>query len=178
MERHVRFQVPAWAVVVRISFWSFSSCWRSWSSVHDTTRISTDHLQITAYVRDEGAVSFSLVLDINPRERIRIYAPGAADDRGITLTVAPTPFLQFQSPTFSSPERLRLAGPDDGVAIYRKSFRVIQDVAIRAVPGSGRGPQGIEDVIVRGVLGYQACNDQLCFPPASVPLSWTVALRR
>jgi len=35
--------------------------------------------------------------------------------------------------------------------------------------------QGVEDVIVRGVLGYQVCNDQVYFPPASVPLSWTVA---
>lgn len=79
-----------------------------------------DHLEITAYVRDNVAASFSLVLDIDPRERIRIYAPGADDYRGITLTVAPTPFLQFQSPTFSTPERLHLPPPDDGVAIYRK----------------------------------------------------------
>lgn len=147
-------------------------------SVHETTRISTDHLEITAYVRDAAAASLSLVLDIAPRERIRVYAPGAAVYHAIAVTVAPTPFLQFQPPKFSTPERLHLPGPDDGVAIYRKPFRVIQDVSIRALPGSGQGSQGIEDVIVRGVLAYQACNDQVCFPPASVPLSWTVPLRR
>ena len=142
-------------------------------SVHET-RISTDHVEITAYIRDGAAASFSLVLDIAPRERIRIYAPGADEYRGITLAVAPTPSLQFRPVKFSTPERLHLPGPDDGVAIYRKPFRVIQDVSISAVPGGARGSQEIEHVIVRGVLEYHACDDRVCFPPAAVPLSWTV----
>jgi hypothetical protein len=36
---------------------------------------------------------------------------------------------------------------------------VIQDVSISAVPGSARGSQEVEHVIVRGVLEYQACVD-------------------
>lgn len=142
-----------------------------------TSRISTDHLDITAYVRDGTPGSFSLVLDIDPREGIRVYAPSAAEYYPITVTVAPTPFLQVQPPTFSPPERLHLPWTDEEVAVYRKPFRVTQDVSITPSPRHGRESLGIEDASVRAVLEYQACNDRVCFPPASVPVSWTVPLR-
>ncbi len=34
-----------------------------------------------------------------------------------------------------------------------------------------------ENVTLNGRLDYQACDDKQCFNPASVPLSWTLALR-
>lgn len=43
-------------------------------SLHEETRISTDHLEITAYVREGAAASFSLVLDIDSEDGIRVYA--------------------------------------------------------------------------------------------------------
>ena len=31
---------------------------------------------------------------------------------------------------------------------------------------------------IKGVLNYQACDDNLCFNPQSVPLTWKVNLRQ
>lgn len=137
------------------------------------SRVSTDHLDITAYVRAEAAGSFSLVLEIDPGERIRVYAPGSAEYYGIAVAAAPTPFLDLRPPTFSAPEPLDLRAAYDDVSVYRKPFRV----SITAVLRDGQSFEATEDVIVTGMLQYQACNDNVCFPPASVPLSWTLPLR-
>lgn len=150
-----------------------TACFRPDSRRGGTSRISTDHLDVTAYVRTGAAGAFSLVLDIDPRERIRVYAPGSAEYHGVTVTAAPTPFLHFHPPAFSTPERLNLPPPYDEVSVYRTPFRV----SIEASPGNSQDLQATKDVVVRGVLQYQACNDKVCFPPASVPLSWTIPVR-
>jgi len=31
--------------------------------------------------------------------------------------------------------------------------------------------------IISGTLSYQACDDRLCFAPASVPVSWTFTVK-
>jgi hypothetical protein len=33
-------------------------------------------------------------------------------------------------------------------------------------------------ITIRGALEYQACDDQVCFLPKSVPLEWTVPVKR
>jgi len=30
---------------------------------------------------------------------------------------------------------------------------------------------------VKGTLTYQACDDTICFPPRTVPLTWTVGIK-
>jgi hypothetical protein len=33
------------------------------------------------------------------------------------------------------------------------------------------------EMSLRGALTYQACDDQVCFTPQSVPITWTIGLR-
>jgi hypothetical protein len=35
----------------------------------------------------------------------------------------------------------------------------------------------MDELTLTGSLDYQACDDQICYNPVSVPLSWTVAVR-
>jgi hypothetical protein len=38
--------------------------------------------------------------------------------------------------------------------------------------------RGKDGFTLRGTLEYQACDDQTCYNPASVPLSWMLTLRQ
>ena len=39
------------------------------------------------------------------------------------------------------------------------------------------GPPGKDSITLTGTLEYQACDDTICYNPASIPLSWTLSLR-
>ena len=34
-----------------------------------------------------------------------------------------------------------------------------------------------QKVTITGTLNYQACDDKICFPPRSVPMTWTVVIK-
>jgi hypothetical protein len=36
----------------------------------------------------------------------------------------------------------------------------------------------VPTVTIAGTLEYQACDDRLCFPPRSIPVSYAVKLRQ
>ena len=49
------------------------------------------------------------------------------------------------------------------------------------VPAAASGADPVEDrdtLTLHGTLEYQACDDAICYNPVSVPLTWTVTLRR
>lgn len=132
VDTRVGCEATAWPRGVRISCWLCSSRWGwwctsplspGWTASSAGHRISTDHVDITAYVRGGPAGSFSLVLDIDPRERIRVYAPDAVDSHAVTVTVAPTPFLQVQPPTFCGPT-LPFNGPSGRNPTLSRSARL------------------------------------------------------
>ena len=53
---------------------------------------------------------------------------------------------------------------------YDKPFRLVQEVTL------DRSVEAGKNVTVTGALNYQACTNQVCFIPASVPVSWTIAV--
>ena len=61
--------------------------------------------------------------------------------------------------------------------MYQKPFRVVQDLAVDASPAGRAALKGVSELVVKGTLTYQACDDKLCYTPQTVPLSWTVGLR-
>jgi hypothetical protein len=34
-----------------------------------------------------------------------------------------------------------------------------------------------ETIVVAGKVTYQACDDRVCYPPESAPVSWTVNVK-
>ncbi len=66
---------------------------------------------------------------------------------------------------------------NERVAVYDKPFTMVQDVVLEGTPQAQAAFRGKESVMLTGALEYQACDDKICFNPASVPLSWTLSLR-
>jgi hypothetical protein len=141
--------------------------------------VSTDHLKLRA-ISGQSPVGpggrFSLVLEIEPRPRMHVYAPGAADNRIITLTVASQPFVKLLPVRYPESEIYVFEPLNERIPVYQKPFKLVQDAVLEDTPAARAALDGKRQLTVTGTLEYQACDDRICFNPVSVPVSWTVTL--
>jgi peroxiredoxin len=144
------------------------------------TQISTGYLQIKTYPSDAAVAPgnrFAITIDVTPRPRMHVYAPGASGYRVIAVKIAPQPFLRVL-PLKYPPSQIYFFKPlNERVPVYEKPFTLVQELILEGQPEAQTAFRGKESVTITGTLDYQACDDKICFNPASVPLSWTVSLR-
>jgi peroxiredoxin len=144
------------------------------------TKISTAHLDITTYPSNAGIAPgdrFSVALEIEPRSKIHVYAPGAKGYRVISLSIAPDPLVRVLPMRYPDSEIYFFKPLNERVPVFQKPFRLVQELVLEGTRSAQEALRGKENVTVKGALEYQACNDRECFNPVSVPLSWTLTLR-
>ena len=160
-------------------------------------RGSTEHLTINASQSDAEIASgtrLALILDIEPERHIHVYAPGAETFgyRVVSFTLEPASFFRALPIQYPPSETYHFVPLDERVPVYQAPFRVVQEIVLDATPQVEDAlglvplpnpqvpePRMVETPGVRtitGALAYQACDDEVCFNPVSVPVSWTVAL--
>lgn len=131
------------------------------------TEVGTDHIKIRyekeVATKPGGLVSF--VVEIEPRAGMHVYAPGAADYQIVTLTLDEHLRVRPRPLKYPASEIYDFRPLNEKIPVYQKPFTL----ALDAVVGKDLDPIG-----VTGRLDYQACDDKVCFAPASVALSWTV----
>jgi peroxiredoxin len=144
------------------------------------TKVSTAHLQITTYPSDSAVAPgnrFSIALDIRPRSGIHVYAPGAKNYRVIGLSIGAQPFVRTIPLKYPASEIYFFKPLNERVPVFQKPFTLIQEVVLEGTPQAQAALRDKDSVTIAGTLEYQACDDKICYNPASVPLTWTVNLR-
>ena len=144
------------------------------------TKLSNDHLDLTTYASDATVAlgnRFSLVLEIVPKPGMHVYAPGASGYRSVALRVAPQPFVRTQPVAFPPSEIYHFRPLDERVPVYQKPFRLVQEVIPEITPAAQEAFRGKDSLTITGTLEYQACDDKVCYNPASLSLSWTLAIK-
>jgi peroxiredoxin len=144
-------------------------------------RIQTDHLDITTYLSDHVVAPgslFSVVFDITPEPGIHVYAPGAQDYRVVNVRLDPNPVLTLRPVQYPASETYHFKPLNERVPVFQKPFRLVQHVSVTAARERREELARVSSVTIRGTLEYQACDDRLCFPPRSIPVSYEVALRQ
>ena len=144
------------------------------------TKISTAHLEMTAYGSDTTIAAgnrFSLSVNIVPHPGVHVYAPGASGYRIIGLKLEAQPFLKVLPAKYPASEIYYFKPLNERVPIYQKPFTLVQDVVLDGALQSQAAYRGKDSITIAGTLEYQACDDKICFNPAVVPVSWAVALR-
>jgi len=144
------------------------------------TKISSAHLDVTTYPSDPAVAPgnrFSLVLDIKPGPGIHVYAPGAKGYRAIALTIPPQPNVRVLPVQYPASQIYFFKPLNERVPVFQKPFTLVQEVILEGTPQAQAALRGKENLTLTGTLDYQACDDKQCYNPASVPLSWTLALR-
>jgi DsbC/DsbD-like thiol-disulfide interchange protein len=144
--------------------------------------IATKHLTVsTSASAAEVApgARVSLLLDVTPRAEMHVYAPEQKDYIPISLTLDATDAVKAHVVRFPPPEKFVQKDLGETQRIYAKPFRIVQDVTVartRAVVDRA-GTAGAT-VTIKGTLKYQACDNTICYAPVTVPVAWTLALKR
>jgi hypothetical protein len=145
------------------------------------TKISTRYLEVTKYANGSALAPgdhFLLSLDIEPHSGMHVYAPGAKGYQVISLAMEPNVQVEVLPMQYPPSEIHFFEVLDERVPVFQKPFRLVQELILEDTPAAKDALRGKENVEVEGTLEYQACNDRSCFFPVSVPLAWTMALRK
>jgi hypothetical protein len=65
---------------------------------------------------------------------------------------------------------------DERVPVYQEAFTLLQEAVVEGSVEAARALAEIDALTLSGTFEYQACDDSLCYPPVSVPLSFTLDL--
>jgi cytochrome c biogenesis DsbD-like protein len=130
------------------------------------------HATITASPADVAGPpggKLMLFVDVAPKAGIHVYAPGSKDYIPITLKLTSPADLKAGKLAYPKSELMTFA--DERVPVFQKAFRLTQEITLgkSAAPGS--------TVKVAGTVHLQACDDKVCYPPESVPISWNVVVK-
>jgi thioredoxin:protein disulfide reductase len=137
-------------------------------------------LQVASHVSAERVAvgdRFSVTLDLTPAPRMHVYAPTVVNYKPIVLKVRPQPGLIVRNVSYPPAEKYFYAPLKETVDIYQKPFQVMQELALDGSPAGRAALKGVSTITVQGTLNYQACDDKICYPPRTVPMTWTVAIK-
>jgi hypothetical protein len=123
----------------------------------------------TSVASVKAGAKMSLFVDVLPDRGIHVYAPGAKDYQPIAMTIEPRAELTIGRTVYPKSEMLSFDG--DSVPVFQKPFRLTEEVTITKSTKPGT------KLKVTGKIDYQACDDKVCFIPASLPVSWTIDVK-
>ena len=122
-----------------------------------------------AAVNGTAGAKLSLFVDVTPKTNIHVYAPGTEFYIPITVKLNAQPEIKPGKIAYPKSETLTLL--NEKVPVFQKPFRLTQEVTLDKSAKSG------STVTVSGTVNYQACDDAVCYPPESAPVSWTVTVK-
>jgi DsbC/DsbD-like thiol-disulfide interchange protein len=138
-------------------------------TVNPGARLETAHVSIA--LSSSGAMRpgrpVLLHVDIAPKPKMHVYAPGEKDQISVDVTLDRTPAITAGKTVFPPPEKYFFPPLKLTQLVYSKPFRLTVPVTLTKAP-----PDGV--TTIKGTLTYQACDDAVCFIPKSVPVAWTL----
>ena len=120
---------------------------------------------------------FTVTLELVPGPKMHVYAPTVVNYRPIALTVRAQPGLLVRSVSYPPAEKYFYAPLKETIDVYQKPFQVVQELALDGSPAGRAALKGVSTLTVQGTLNYQACDDKICYPPRTVPMTWTVGIK-
>jgi hypothetical protein len=146
-------------------------------------RGTTAQLKFTAYPSNPVVTAgsrFSLAVEVEPNPDMHVYAPGAETMgyRVIGFNLAPAEYVRFEPVIFPESEIYHFEPLDEYVPAYQESFTLLREAVVDASAEAEAALAELDALTLSGSLDYQACDDAICYPPASVPLTFTLELER
>jgi len=146
---------------------------------HETV-VQNDYLSLKSFSTTDSASMgnrVSLILDISLKDKMHVYAPGAQGYRPIELKIADSPAFTTVPSIYPKAKNLYLPAIRENAPVYQGEVRLSQDIVL--IPNAKKLEASLNaahEVVVEGTLNYQACDDKICYLPASIPLKWTIKI--
>ena len=139
------------------------------------TKIEAKHLSVS--LRPSNAVVSSgqkLTLSIEGilPLKMHVYAPGVKGYKPISWTLDESAAYKLSDVEFPASEVLRLPVIDEIVPVFRGRFVLRRDLTIAMPPVLLPLLDADGNLLVKGSLRYQACDDKECYLPESVAVVW------
>ena len=134
--------------------------------------VKTEHLTVRAWLSQDKARPgnrLTLVAEVDLPQRTHIYAPGVEGYRPTAWTIETRSDLAIHAPQFPPSKMMKLEAINERVPVFESKVRITRDATISA---------GVRASIIewRATLEYQACDDEVCYLPEKVPLTFTVQM--
>ena len=129
-------------------------------------------IQVTPFVEVESAPAGSTIriaVEVTLAQELHAQSdkPAEPESRAMRLIVDGPAGVTHVDVAFPPSKKFQIAGFDEPSNVLVGTFLIGARVAI------GRD-QPAGDLTIPGRLYYQACDDKLCYPPKTVPTSWTL----
>jgi len=113
--------------------------------------------------------TFQVVVRVRIAEGYQIYAaaPKSKSFTGTSVSLVLPSGIEAVS-DWTAPAAVQAR---DGELVYTNSVTYSRSFKLGAAAASG-------PILLKGDIRYQACNDQLCWPPKTIPLSATLTVRQ
>jgi hypothetical protein len=138
--------------------------------------VEAPHLKVALAQSDSTGFPGSrvtLTAEVQLPPDVHVYAPGSENYKPIHLVIDPSPVMSFIPAVYPRAKVLYLPAIEEKVPVFEGKFRINQDLQVSSVAEFAKSllPDG-KNFTITGKLEYQACDDKICYLPASAPLRW------
>lgn len=112
----------------------------------------------------------TLIFDVHLKDKMHVYAPEVEGGYiPVSWQLEDSRFYKGMEPQFPESELIEMEVLGEKLASYSGSFRFMQEVVIGTqkdlrVSDADNAPS-IENLVIEGTFGYQACDDKQCYIP-------------
>jgi hypothetical protein len=145
------------------------------------TEVRTPHFVLRTLLSNPEAAPgqrLTIALDFETAKGVHAYAPGATGYRTLALRFAPDSLVRVHAPRYPEAHAFTFEPLGETVPVFEGRFRVLQDVTLATGPDIEALVRSADPTLrIEATLEYQVCNEKICFPPSTLPLSFSVKLR-
>lgn len=120
-----------------------------------------------------------LAVQLEPDQFTHLYAPGAEANgyRPVKLTLDSSDLYSSIPAEYPKATILEFPALKERVPVFESKAVVTQDIKATRSPQSMIEFTAHPDLVIHGLLEYQACTDTTCYPPEKIPVQWTLNVR-
>ena len=137
--------------------------------------ITAKHLALTTSASSTEARMgrhVSLLVDVDLPAHVHVYAPGVHGYIPIDWKEKDTAATRASPVTFPAPHTLFLEAIKERVPVFEGHFRLVREIILGTDKDLASAADKDGHFEVSGILRYQACDEEKCFLPETVPLTW------
>ena len=113
-----------------------------------------------------------LALDLDLKPKMHVYAPGVTSYIPVDWKLEDAAAVKVSPVQYPAAQKLRLRPIHETALVYQGHVRMTREITFSAESTlkSLVSPSG--EVVLKGSLRYQACDDRECYGPETVPVEW------
>ena len=124
----------------------------------------------TPVARPGHRILLSLELDLGPR--MHVYAPGVAGYIPIDWKLEETGAAKAHPFQYPPAQKVHLKVINETALVYRGHVRITREITFGPETTVKPLVSASGELVLKGSLRYQACDDRECYPPETAPLEW------